>query len=1032
MESNRCHTGRLELNNSMANTFGRLLRFYSACIEEEDLRSLTLKLTQHHHSLVSPWDDAEPLFYPEASEVSFRVRYESDRKLLTKGAAQAGAAERFFYGYPIFLDENDYITPLFITEVTVEPGRSGDFLMRPVDANSIQVNHHLFRRQHAQIEELQAIQDELEGEFGSFRVRLKLAFDYLGFEMPPFDDQALDPFPNKHTPRNSWVNRPILFRSERSPYTAHLRRELDILSRYRDLQEKVTETAVAVLLLPEETKNEAKTTKGSVLVEVLPLNEEQEKATRSALEAPLTVVTGPPGTGKSQVVVDILASCAYKGRAVLFASKNNKAVDVVRDRIRDILGADCDWTLRLGSRDKMDDCREEMTERLAALAADKDRSFDAPPRELLSSLDEKVSSVRAEVAKVRGAHDAVRSAYWKRRVAEAALPENWVEAALETGLPTIEIAELRHAQEEALALAGKKPSGFWFWLKRLFMGRRLWSDLRARLAEFLTQVPMIVREDILAAADDPAAGCSSLIESFQRLLSYQCWAEALTHLRTTEENLGALPEAVELATRMENLKVEKANLSKEILRSTWTARIQKRLGLVRHAVADYFDSADRIWEVKGGREWASALDEFTSSVLNLAEHLPVWIVTNLSVRRSLPLQPALFDLVIIDEASQCDIASALPLLFRARRAVIIGDPRQLRHISTIRADRELQLARENGVEDMLPGWSYIFRSIYDVAEDATLRRKSAPVFLAEHYRSHPSIIEFSNRTFYRGRLVLRTHLPALKSKLEGKPLGVFWHDVRGRVPESSRSAWNEAEVEKTIELFDSWWRMGLLSRETVRFGIVTPFRLQMERMEEAVRQQPWWETVQGRLIVGTAHRFQGDECDVMVFSPVVAEGLSPGMRKWVAETDQLLNVAITRARGALHVVGDLNACENAGGYLGEFARYTAFGDVSGTSFVSFGSPAEEEMADLLKKVGLWYLPQYKEGRYRFDFLVVSPLGLRYDLEVDGREHWTPEQVRTDEVRDKAVQSLGYRVLRVDARDVFSRKDVVWNMLLRLC
>ena len=53
---------------------------------------------------------------------------------------------------------------------------------------------------------------------------------------------------------------------------------------------------------------------------------------------------------------------------------------------------------------------------------------------------------------------------------------------------------------------------------------------------------------------------------------------------------------------------------------------------------------------------------------------PLWSVSNLSARSALPLVPGLFDLVIIDEASQCDIPSIVPLLARSKRAVLAGDP----------------------------------------------------------------------------------------------------------------------------------------------------------------------------------------------------------------------------------------------------------------------------------------------------------------------------------------------------------------------
>ena len=87
----------------------------------------------------------------------------------------------------------------------------------------------------------------------------------------------------------------------------------------------------------------------------------------------------------------------------------------------------------------------------------------------------------------------------------------------------------------------------------------------------------------------------------------------------------------------------------------------------------------------------------------------------------------------------------------------------------------------------------------------------------------------------------------------------------------------------------------------------------------------------------------------------------PRVVRWVADTDQLLNVAITRARAALHVVGGLHACKASGGFLGEFAAAVA--DSGGPRDVApvFHSPAEERMAELLVEVGLWCQPQRTLG-----------------------------------------------------------------------
>ncbi|MDA8219324.1 MAG: AAA domain-containing protein, partial [Dehalococcoidales bacterium] len=123
-------------------------------------------------------------------------------------------------------------------------------------------------------------------------------------------------------------NRAVLIAAERSPYTKGLESELGELQSIEE--SKYQETALGSWLTRRTI--ESPPANQQPLLEVLPLNSEQHQAVRQALSNPLTVITGPPGTGKSQVVTSILVNAAWQGKTVLFASKNNKAVDVVETR----------------------------------------------------------------------------------------------------------------------------------------------------------------------------------------------------------------------------------------------------------------------------------------------------------------------------------------------------------------------------------------------------------------------------------------------------------------------------------------------------------------------------------------------------------------------------------------------------------------------------------------------------------------------------------------------------------------------------
>ncbi len=1001
----------------------KIIQFYLACIEMEDRQALSKKLSALHHSVISPWDRKEELFSHGTDSMEFELSNSSDRSLLARGAAIAGEVERFYYGYPLFLflDRGEWtLSPLFIQEVKVSLLSETRGIVQVEDSDGIEVNLHLFQKQHVPPEELKSLARELEGDFPTFNARLESAFQTLGISNPGFDQGKLDPWPSAPLKDGSWHNRPILFKSEHSPYTINLRKELEILSRDSRVPLDLGGTALGSFFGARKTAPSVAQSPVP-LIQVLPMNKSQEDAAKLALKEPLTVVTGPPGTGKSQVVVNLLASCALAGKPVLFASKNNKAVEVVRQRLRDLLGDQQDWVLRLGNSGKMDVCRQEMDNRLAAAQNLTQETMISA--ETIYLLDTEIEDTRESIAELASLQSELAALDLERRSMESAVPEEWVEACKSLTVECGRLAHVKRARKTSQILASQKEKSIILWVRRNTLRKRTLRKLSVNLDAIVAELPEGIRS---ALTQSPRADFGSFVRIFDKLYALGEWRQAVVEHEKAVESLKQRPTARSLTTKLESLQTKRSEVGALQFRIGWTNRI--KASPTHHRLSKYFDLASRAsrnYSTNSLREWAQ-------QVAIVSADLPVWIVTSLSARRSLPLSPSLFDLVIVDEASQCDIPSALPLLYRARRALIIGDPQQLRHISTLRTSDETELATEHGLADLISTWSYNNRSLYNLAEEVSTEAGNQIGFLAEHYRSHPEIIEFSNKAFYQGRLVLRTRSDWLKDRLEGQQLGVIWHDTPGVVPKSARSAWNTAEIEGVHKLLGQWHASGFLEKPNLTFGVVTPFRLQMEKLRERIAQAPWYNEMSTRLTVGTAHQFQGDECDVMIFSPVVAQGMSPNLIRWAAETDQLLNVAITRARAALHVVGDLNAILEAGGKLGDFAATVRAGIVTASGEQQTETPAEQVVADMLRELGIWYKTQYDIGRYRFDFLVVSPMGVRYDLEVDGRGHLTDEAVRSDEIRDAAAQREGFKVLRIAVRDLFRQPAVVKTRLERLC
>lgn len=816
-------------------------------------------------------------------------------------------------------------------------------------------------------------------------------------------------------------NRAILLTAERSPYTRGLISELKRLEEMPAREYRGTALEAWVC---GQTQSINPTTDDGPLIEILPLNTEQREAVRRSLSRPLTVITGPPGTGKSQVVTSITVNCAWRGTPVLFASKLNKAVDVVGIRVN-ALGPR-PLLLRLGAQEYQSQLAEYLASLLAATATAEDQAaFDRVGAVHQEKLGERsrLQAALDHLVKIRNDVDAKEQAVESIR---QSIGNDWfLRLARVQHLPA---AKALKTAQRVLDRATREKQG---WLVRLF-----WSFIRSsRFTEALYAVADLeplaaelgrpLSQQLLDYGDLPALQqyVNTLWQRAKAAKLIREYFRSLSKLRNAESSESVAHRSMALEEELAGICEELWRLWLRLQPSRLDPSDRKLLGDYK-ALLQIISHANETNQRVGGGVFRRFYEMFPK----LTKLLPAWAVTNLSARGRLPMEAAFFDLLVIDEASQCDIASVLPLLYRCKRAVIIGDPKQLRHITQIQGQVEDELMSRHGILDIGARWSYTANSLFDLA--ASLSEAGDVIKLRDHHRSHADIIGFSNKYFYEGNLRIATRYDRLRFPNADDP-AVRWVDVAGSVKRPpAGGAFNHAEAQAVVMELE---RLLVTQRYDGTVGVVSPFRAQANRIRDMVHQNDRLMAAigQSELLVETVYKFQGDERDVMIFSPVVSRNTPRTALGFLRSNPNTFNVAITRARAALVVVGDRGACATSGvDHLSSFAAYvpddsrhedveTDFDADWGPEYPSVANP--ERVSDwerffykVLYREGLRPIPQRAVEQYRLDLVLLRHDDRKLDVEIDGEKHhraWDGEIMRRDQIRNRRLIELGWDVMR---------------------
>ncbi|TRX66383.1 DEAD/DEAH box helicase [Carboxylicivirga sp. M1479] len=310
------------------------------------------------------------------------------------------------------------------------------------------------------------------------------------------------------------------------------------------------------------------------------------------------------------------------------------------------------------------------------------------------------------------------------------------------------------------------------------------------------------------------------------------------------------------------------------------SNINNNFRLFRKDISRFLDAL----EASSFSEYKRLLTEVKQE--NILKAFPIWLANLSDLNSVLPLEKDLFDLVIIDEATQCDIASALPALYRAKKAIVVGDPNQLRHYSFVSSAQQFSLQEKHGLpEDKI--LDYRNRSILDffISKVADQQQVS---FLREHFRSTPSLIEFSNKQFYDGQLEV----------LKSTPRHIASNQLEIVNTEGKRNdrGVNEVEANAVIDKLDSLIKKHNYTPQKPSIGIISPFSKQVAHINKLLKDKYGLEELKmHKILCGSPYNFQGSERDIILLSFAVCDLSHPSAFIHVNKPE-VLNVAITRAK----------------------------------------------------------------------------------------------------------------------------------------
>ncbi|MYM27980.1 AAA family ATPase [Duganella sp. CY15W] len=554
------------------------------------------------------------------------------------------------------------------------------------------------------------------------------------------------------------------------------------------------------------------------------VNPSQLQAVEQAFSSQVSLIEGPPGTGKTQTILNIVANILLRKSTVAILSNNNAAVENVYEKL-DAAGLDY-LAARLGS----DQNRTNFFSALPTRPEEPELSPIAMD-EIQAILQKLKQLLHAQAAAARLSAEIDELSVERRYLLQ------WQDANLvEAPMPL-----------EKYRLSPQASSDFMAYLAYL-------AERRIKIKD---RIELLLNFKIL------------------RMKPFDSWEKrsaAIFALQLNFYDKALLERSIALAAHQEAL----ARGEFDTLLSQLTGR---SMGYLKQHLHQHIPEQQEF----DARNYRRQFDAFVKC-------FPIIGSSTHSIINSLG-NGALLDYVIIDEASQQDIVPGILALGCARNLIIVGDRQQLPHIPTI-----------VGIEAPTAFYDCEQYSLLDSCINV-FNDTIPKTLLKEHYRCHPRIIQFCNQQFYDNQLV-----PMTQNRAE--PSLELIITAKGN---HTRNNANLRELDSVQEVL-KWDGVSDWDGERHR-GFIAPYNAQVALSRAHLPAD---------FVKDTVHKFQGRECDEIVFSTVLDKKHSGQRKLDFVDDPHLVNVAVSRAKNKFTLVTGDDVFTRNNGHVAALVRYIEY------------------------------------------------------------------------------------------------------------